>query len=97
MTLGFSSSSSIKGSNEMLGFELLPLSRVRSIEDGALRFCHVARKEEASHNHVSPIINRHLRCHHASMEVYRAHLISTCISSDERVRLSHFKIESSPN
>ena len=42
VAVGFGSSSSINGSDEMLGFESLSLSRVRLIEDGALRFCHVA-------------------------------------------------------
>ena len=45
MAVIFGSSSSINGSNETLGCESLPLSQVRSIEDGALRFFHVAREE----------------------------------------------------
>ena len=43
MTFGFGSSSSINGSDETLGCKSLPLSRVYSIEDGMLRFYHVAR------------------------------------------------------
>ena len=38
VAIGFGSSCSINGSDEMLGCELLPLSCVRSIEDGVLRF-----------------------------------------------------------
>ena len=48
MTVGFGSSSSINGSDELLGCESLPLSCVCLIEDGALRFCHVPREEEES-------------------------------------------------
>ena len=48
MDVRFGSSSSINGSNETLGCELLPLSRVRSVNDGELRFFHVVREEEES-------------------------------------------------
>ena len=47
MPIRFGSSSSISGSDEKLGCESLPLSCVYSIEDGALRFCPIAREEEA--------------------------------------------------
>ena len=49
VAVGFGSSSLINGSNETLECELLLLSHVCLIEDGALRFCYVAREEEASH------------------------------------------------
>ena len=42
----------------MLGWDLLPLSDVRSMKDGSLRFCHVAREEEASRDLVRLIVNR---------------------------------------
>ena len=45
-------SSSINFLDEMLGCELLSLIHVRLIEDGALKFCHVAREEEASRDRV---------------------------------------------
>ena len=48
VVVGFGSSSSINGSDKMLGYELLPLSRVRSIEDGAFIFCHFVCVEETS-------------------------------------------------
>ena len=47
VAIGFGSSSSINGSDETNGFELLPLSHLRSIEDGVLTFCHVVCEEEA--------------------------------------------------
>ena len=56
-TIGFGSSSSVNGSNETFGCELLPLSHDHLIEDGALRFYHVAREEEASHDCVRPNVN----------------------------------------
>ena len=80
MAVGFGSSSSINGSGEMLGCELFPLSRVRSIEDGVLRFCHVAREEEFSRDCVRAIGNRRLRCRYASIEVHWAYLISAIIT-----------------
>ena len=80
VTVGFGSSSSINSSNETLGCELLPLSRIRSIEDGALRFCHVAREEESSRDHACLFENRHVRCHHASIEVHWEYLISGVIT-----------------
>ena len=98
MTFGFSASSSVKGLDEILGFESLPLSQVHSIEDGALTFYHVAREEEVSHDRVRPIINRCLRCRHTSIKVYRVHFISAVITLQMNgLRLSPFKIESSPN
>ena len=50
VAIGFGSSSSINGSDETLGCESLSLSRVCLIEDGALKFFHVTREEEASLN-----------------------------------------------
>ena len=61
MVIRFGSSSSINGSDETLRCESLSLSRVRSIEDGVLRFCHVAREEEGSRDLVLPIVNRRTR------------------------------------
>ena len=80
MTVEFGSTSSIKGLDEMLRCESLPLIRVPSIEDGALIFCHLTREEEALGNRVHPIVNRCLRCHHTSIEVHREHLISVVIT-----------------
>ena len=57
VAIGFGSSSSINGSNRMLGCESLLLSSVRLIKDGALRFCHIAHEEEASRNCIGPIVN----------------------------------------
>ena len=57
MAIGLDSSSSINGSNEMLGCKLLPLNRVRLIGDQAPRFCHVACEEESSHDRVYLIGN----------------------------------------
>ena len=76
MAIRFGSSSSINSSYETLGCEFLPLSRVNSIEDGALRFYHVASEEKASRDCVRLIVNRRMRCRHASIEVHRVQLIS---------------------
>ena len=57
MVVGFDSLSSINGSNETLGYESLPLSRVHSIGDEAPTLCHVACKEESSRERVCPIRN----------------------------------------
>ena len=75
----FRSSSSINGLDKTFGYKSLPLSHIRSIKDGALRFFHVAHEEEASRDHVRPIRNQRLRCRHASIEVHRASLISTVL------------------
>ena len=56
VAVGFGSSSSINGLDEILGCESLSLSCVRSIEDVALNFFYIER-EEASHDHVLPIVN----------------------------------------
>ena len=50
----------------MLGCESLPLSRVPSIKDAALRFCHIAGEEEASRDLVRLIVNRRLRFSNSS-------------------------------
>ena len=70
VVIGFGSSSSINVSDETLGCELLPLSSVHSIEDGALRFCNIAREEKVSRDCVCSIKNKLLRYHHASIEVH---------------------------
>ena len=80
MTVGFGYLASINGLDEILGCESLPLSHVCSIKDGALRFCHIARAEEASCDHVCLIGNRCLRCGNASSEVHQAYLISVVIT-----------------
>ena len=71
---------SIKDSDEMLGCKSLTLIHVYSIDDGAIRFCHVAREEEASPDCFRPIENQGLRCRHTSIEVHRAYLISDIIT-----------------
>ena len=58
VTVGFRSSSSINGLDETLICESLPLNRVHSIKNGALKFCHVVREEEASHDLIHPIVNQ---------------------------------------
>ena len=80
VAVGFGSSSSIKKLDKTLRCKSLPLSHARSIEDGALRFCHVTREEEASRDRVYLIGNRRLRCRHTSIEVHRAYLISAIIN-----------------
>ena len=80
MVIVFGSSSSINGSDETIGCELLPLSCVHSIKDGALTFCHVAREAEAWRDRDYSIVNRRLKYRHSSIEVHRAHLISAIIT-----------------
>ena len=41
----------------MLGYESLPLSDLRLIEDGALKFLHIACEEEASRDLIHPIVS----------------------------------------
>ena len=62
------------------GCESLCLSCVRLIEDGALRFCHVAHEEETPRNTCHLISIRRFRCVHVSTEVHRSILISTVIT-----------------
>ena len=69
MAIGFDSSSSINYSDEILGYKSLPLCRFRLIEDGALKFCHIMREEEATHNLVRMIINRWLKFLYASLNL----------------------------
>ena len=57
VAIRFGSSSSISGSDEMLGYESLPLSRIRSIEDGASKLCHVACEKELLCDRVRSIRN----------------------------------------
>ena len=80
MAIGFDSSSSINGLEEMLRCELLQSIHVHLIEDGALKFFHIMREEEAPHDRIRPIENQHLRCRHLSIEVHRASLISDVIT-----------------
>ena len=77
----FSSSSSINSLDETLGCKSLILSHVCSIKDVALRFCHVAREEEASCNLICSIVNRHLKFLDGSSNLGRYN------SSDERLGL----------
>ena len=81
MTVPCVSSSLINGSDEMLGCELLPLSRVHSIEDRALRFWHFACEEEMPYNACHLIFIGCFECVHVSTRVHRAPLISTIITS----------------
>ena len=81
MAIGFDSSCSINGSDEMLEYESLPLSRVCLIRDEGPRFRHITCEEEFSHDRVRLIKNQRMGYHHASIEVHRAHLISTVITS----------------
>ena len=76
VAVGFDSSYSINDSDQMLGYESLSLSHVRSIKDEAPRFCHIVCEEESSRDRVCSIKNRHPRHCHTSNEVHRAHLIS---------------------
>ena len=80
MAIRFGSSSSINRLDETLGCKSLTLSRIRSIEDVALRFGHVAHDEEASHDLVCSIVNQRLRCRHESIEFHRANLLSAVLS-----------------
>ena len=80
VAIGFVSSSSINSSAETLGCESSPLSPVRSIEDGALRFRNIACEEEASFNVRHLIFIERLRWVHLSTRVHRALLISTIIT-----------------
>ena len=48
LAIRFGSLSSINGSHETLGCESLPLSHIRSIEDGALKFFRVMREKVMS-------------------------------------------------
>ena len=76
MAIGFDSSSSINCSDEILGYKSLPLCRFCLIKDGALRFCHIMREEEATRNLVRMIINRWLKFLYASLN------LGHCNSSD---------------
>ena len=83
MAVRFGSSFSINGSDEMLGYKSLPLSRVGSIKDEALKFCQVAREEDALRDLVHLIVNRHLRFLDGSSNPRHYN------SSNERSRLIH--------
>ena len=93
MTIGFGSSSSINGSDKMLGWESLSLIHVRSIKDGALRFFHVVREEEASHDLVFSDCELTLvmlpRVHRSPSYVFN---LNCRYSSDEWLRLNRFKM-----
>ena len=52
MSVRFGSSPSINSSNEIFGYESLPLSSVCLIEDGTFRFFHIVREEGASHDNM---------------------------------------------
>ena len=80
MAIGFGSSSSIKGLDEMLGCELLPLIHVRSIKDELSRFFHIECEEELSRDRTRSVRNRHLRYRQAFIKVHRALLISAVIT-----------------
>ena len=61
MSVGFDSSSSINGVDEMVRYKFFRLSRVGSIEDGVLRFYHIAHEEEGLLNIRCLIFIEHLR------------------------------------
>ena len=80
VTVGFGSISSINGSDEMPGCVSLPLSHVHSIKDGMLRFYHITREEEVSHDWVRLLGNGCLGCCQAYIEVHWSCLISVVIT-----------------
>ena len=80
MIVGFGVPSSINGFDETLGCEFLYLSRVHSIEDQALRFRHVAQKEETPGNAYRLIFIGPSGCVHVSMRVHWSLLISVVIT-----------------
>ena len=80
VTIQFASSSSINGLDEMLGCEWSRLSLIYPIEDGGLRYHHVACEEEAASNTCRLIFIERMRCHHASLRVHRENLISIIIT-----------------
>ena len=83
MTIRFGSSSSINDSNETLECKSLLFSCIRSIKDGVLRFCHVAREEEESRDLGRSVVNRHLTFSNCSSN-------PGCYNfSNERPRLIH--------
>ena len=59
--MGFGSSLSINGSDEILGYKSLTLSFFYFSKDGALGFCHVMSEEEATHGLVRLVMNRCLK------------------------------------
>ena len=75
-------SSSINGMNKILGCKSLPLSRVCSIEDRALRFFQIVIEEETSCNAFRLIFIECFGCVHVSMGVHRVLLISTIITPE---------------
>ena len=80
MTVEFGSSSSINGSNEMLGCKPLPLSHARYIEDGHPNEAASLSEVLSSCNVRRSIFIKHFRCGHASSEVHLAHFISAVIT-----------------
>ena len=81
MTVRCASLSLINGSDETLWCESLSLSRVHLIEDGALKFFHVAHEEETPRNACHLIFLGHSECVHVSTGVHRALLISDAITT----------------
>ena len=76
----------------MLICESLHLICVCSIEDGVLRFCHVGREEETSHNACHLIFIRTLWMHtRVNRSPSIAFNLNRYNSSNERLRLSHYK------
>ena len=61
MSIGFGSSYSINGFDEIFGYKFLPLSHFHFIEDGVLRFFHVMLEEVAMRDLVRLIMNQCLK------------------------------------
>ena len=80
MAVGFDVSSSITGSNEMLGFKSLHISHVNSMKDRALKFHQIAHEEEMLHNVRHLIFIRCYGCIHVSTGVHWSALISIVIT-----------------
>ena len=80
VAIGLRISSSINGYDETLGCKSLCLSCVCLIEDGALRFCHVAREEEALRNDCCLIFIGRSGYVHVYMGVHRLFLSSAIIT-----------------
>ena len=88
----FHVSSLINSSDEIFGCQSLRLSHFRLIEGEVLRFCHIKREEETSHNACRLNFIGRFGCVHVSTRVHRLLLIYVVIFLDEQLRLSHFKM-----
>ena len=88
MTIRFASSSTNNGLDKNFGCELSPLNPVCSIDNGALKFCHVVHEVEASCDACHLIFIEGSRCsphvHNSPSSVFN---LSCYNSSDEWLRL----------